>query len=504
MEIRAIDGQIEQVQTEAAVVTIFEDKTALPESQAVLDRAERALGGLIQSLIQAGEIKGKANETTLIHTQGRLAPQRLLVVGLGKREEFSPFAIRRAAGTAARFLRRRGCKRISSVLHGAGMSLSALESARAIVEASLVGIYNPDILKTGEREPRDIEQLILVDPQWDVVSSLQPALLAGEITAESVNLARDLGNEPANIMTPTVFAQRAAQISSEAGLQMHTLEEEDMRRLGMGGMLAVAAGSDQPAKLITLQYKPTQGAGLLALIGKGITFDSGGLSLKPRDGMEKMKNDMAGAAAVLGTMWAIARLSLPLNVIGIMPLTENLLGGRAYRPGDVLHTMAGKTIEVISTDAEGRLILADALAYAVRQDATHIVDIATLTGSCAVALGRLASGLFSTDEDFAEALIEAGERAGERLWRLPLYPEYKESLESKVADMKNFGGRYGDASNAAMLLRQFVGDKPWAHIDIAATDWNEKTRPYLAEGPTGVGVGTMLRLVERMSHPEGG
>jgi len=501
VETRVLAGEIEQLQAEAAVTTIFEEKTAPPESQAVLDRIDIALGGLIKSLIQTGEIKGCANETTLVHTQGRLAPARLLVVGLGKREEFSPICVRRAAGTAARFLRKRGCRRISTLLHGTGLGIAPAESARLLVEGSLMGLYTPDLHKTGEREPRNLEQLLLVNPPPEAASSLEPALRAGEITAEAVSLARDLGNEPANILTPAAFAQRAAEIARNVGLQIQVLEEEDMRRQGMGGLLAVAAGSEQPAKLVSLQHKPTQNAGLLALVGKGITFDSGGISLKPRDNMEQMKNDMAGAAAVLGAMWAIARLQLPLSVLGLMPLTENLPSGKAYRPGDVLHTMGGKTIEVISTDAEGRLILADALAYAVQQGATHIVDIATLTGACAVAFGGLASGLFSTDEDFAEALAEAGELAGERLWRLPLYPEYREALESKVADMRNFGTRYGDASNAAILLRQFVADKPWAHLDIAGTEWNEKPRPYLAEGPTGVGVGTMIRLAERMSRP---
>ena len=500
MEIRTQAGALEQVQSEAAVVTIFEDKTAPPESQAVLDRADGALGGLIQNLLKSEEIKGKANETTLIHTLGKLAPARLLVVGLGKRELFSLTAIRNAAGTAARYLRRRGCKRISSVLHGVGMGTPAKESARAIVEGSLLGLYSPDLHKSGDREPRDLDELALIDSDGEIVATLGPALEAGRITAESVNLARDLGNEPANIMTPTAFAHRAAEIAQEVGLELSVLEEADMRRLGMGGLLGVTAGSEQPAKLVFLRYTPVQSPSLLALVGKGITFDSGGLSLKPRDGMEQMKNDMAGAAATLATMWAIARQGLPLNVFAVMPLTENLLGGKSYRPGDVLRTMTGKTIEVISTDAEGRLILADALAYAVQQGATHIVDIATLTGSCAVALGRLASGLFCNDEEFADALIAAGEQAGERLWRLPLFPEYREQIDSKVADMRNIDGRYGDASHAAILLKEFVADKPWAHLDIAGVDWNEKAKPYLAEGPSGVGVGTMVRLAERMSR----
>ncbi|NIM05483.1 MAG: leucyl aminopeptidase, partial [Armatimonadetes bacterium] len=425
-----------------------------------------------------------------------------LVVGLGKREEFSPLRVRRAAGTAARFLRRRGCRKVSSLLHGAGLDIPAAESARMVVEGTLVGLYSPDLHKTGERQPRDLEQLLLVGTQPEVGASLEPVLTAGQMTAEAVNLARDLGNEPANIMTPAAFAQKAKELAESAGLQIQVLEEADMQRLDMGGLLAVASGSEQPAKLVTLLHKPVEDTSLLTLVGKGITFDSGGISLKPREGMEKMKNDMAGAAAVLAAMWAIARMELPLNVLAVIPLTENLLSGKAFRPGDVLRTMAGKTIEIITTDAEGRLVLADALAYAVQQGATHVVDVATLTGSCAVALGGLASGLFSTDEDLADALVEAGELAGERLWRLPTYPEYKETMESKVADMKNVGGRYGDASNAAVLLREFVGDKPWAHIDIAATDWNEKTKSYLAEGPTGVGVGTMLRLAERMSRPE--
>ncbi len=524
MEIRAQTGQIEEIPAEAVVLAIFEDKTAPAESAAGLSRLNEALGGAIQSLLDSEEIKGKAHETTLIHTLGRAAPARVLLVGLGKKETLSLRTVRQAAGVAARFLRKKGCRRIAMPLIGSasfgsaqdkslttggtGQDISAADSARAIVEGALTALYSPDLHKTGEREPHDLEELLLIHAE---AAALEPAINAGRITAEALSIARDLGNEPANILNPTTFAQRAQQLAEEVGLEMHVLEEEDMRRLGMGALLAVSAGSEQPAKLVVLRHKcaggasgrPIENATLLTLVGKGITFDSGGIDLKPREGMEKMKNDMAGAAAVLGAMWAISRLGIKVNVLGLLPLTENLPGGRAYRPGDVLRTMAGKTVEVLSTDAEGRLILADALAYAVQQGATHILDIATLTGSCAVALGGQASGLFSPDDDLADVLVEIGEQSGERLWRLPLYPEYKEELDSKLADMKNIGSRYGDACNAATFLRQFTADKPWAHLDIAATDWNEKGRPYLAEGPTGVGVGLMVRLAERMAQGEG-
>lgn len=501
MEIRALAGGLDQIHSKAAVIALFDDKTPPAEGQEIFSQLDGALGGLLKSLIDSGEIKGKTNEVTLVHTQGKIAPLRLLVVGLGKREDFSLRVVRNAAGTAARYLRKRGCLRITSLLHGCGQGISPVESARAIVEGALLGLYYGDLHKTSEREPQDLEELTLVHPSAEITGQLGAAIEAGRVTAEAVNLARDLGNEPPNIINPPAFAQRAADLAASINLPITILEEEDMRRLNMGGLLAVAAGSTSPGRLLALRYTPVEDSRLLAFVGKGITFDSGGLSLKGQDQMDMMQNDMAGAAAVLGAIWAIARLKLPVNVLGVMPLAENLPDGKAFRPSDVLTTMAGKTIEVISTDAEGRLILADALAYAVQENASHIVDVATLTGSCEVALGGQASGLFSNDDNFADTLAEIGESAGERFWRLPLYPEYRESLESKVADMKNLGTRYGDASNAASLLQEFVGEKPWVHLDIAGTEWNKKPKPYLAEGPTGVATATLIRLAEKMSRP---
>jgi leucyl aminopeptidase len=501
VEIRALAGGLDQIHSKAAVIALFDDKTPPAEGQEIFSQLDGALGGLLKSLIDSGEIKGKTNEVTLVHTQGKIAPLRLLVVGLGKREDFSLRVVRNAAGTAARYLRKRGCLRITSLLHGCGQGISPVESARAIVEGALLGLYYGDLHKTSEREPQDLEELTLVHPSAEITGQLGAAIEAGRVTAEAVNLARDLGNEPPNIINPPAFAQRAADLAASINLPITILEEEDMRRLNMGGLLAVAAGSTSPGRLLALRYTPVEDSRLLAFVGKGITFDSGGLSLKGQDQMDMMQNDMAGAAAVLGAIWAIARLKLPVNVLGVMPLAENLPDGKAFRPSDVLTTMAGKTIEVISTDAEGRLILADALAYAVQENASHIVDVATLTGSCEVALGGQASGLFSNDDNFADTLAEIGESAGERFWRLPLYPEYRESLESKVADMKNLGTRYGDASNAASLLQEFVGEKPWVHLDIAGTEWNKKPKPYLAEGPTGVATATLIRLAEKMSRP---
>jgi leucyl aminopeptidase len=501
VEIRALAGGLEEIHSKAAIIALFDDKTPPAEGQETFSRLNEALGGLLTSLIDSGEIKGKANELTLVHTQGKVAPARVLIVGLGKRADFSLRVVRNAAGAAARYLRKRGCLRITSLLHGSGQGITPGESARAIVEGTLLGLYYGDLHKTADREPRELEELTLVPASVDSALHLTSALEEGRITAEAVNLARDLGNEPPNIINPPTFAQRASDLAASIDLPITVMTEEEMGRLKMGGLLAVASGSCSPGRLLALRYHPVADARLLALVGKGITFDSGGLSLKSRDNMEMMKNDMAGAAAVLAAMWAIVRLKLPINILGVIPLAENLPDGKAYRPGDVLTTMAGKTIEVISTDAEGRLILADALAYAVQEKATHIVDIATLTGSCAVALGGQASGLFSNDDNFADLIAEIGESAGERMWRLPLYPEYKENLESKVADMKNLGGRYGDASNAASLLQEFVADKPWAHLDIAATDWNEKPKSYLADGPTGVATATLIRLAEKMSQP---
>lgn len=497
MEIRAHNEAIEGIQCDVAVLSLFEDGIIPAESIPVIERLNAALDNAIAALIQSGEIKGKANETTLIHTFGRLPAKRIVVIGLGKREDLSLSTVRQAAGTAARFAYGKGCRTLASLLHGSGEGLDAADVARSMVEGTLVGLYTSDLYKT-DREIQELKEFILVDGVDVSNDSLERAFHVGRICAEATNMARDLCSEPANILTPTKFAERARSLFADTGATMRVLEETDMRECGMGALLAVASGSQEPAKLIQIVSQPVKDARLITFVGKGITFDSGGISIKPSGGMEKMKYDMSGAAAVLAATWAVVKLELPLNIMAIIPLSENLPGGRAYRPGDVLKTLSGKTVEVITTDAEGRLILSDALAYAVKEGATHVIDFATLTGSCVAALADQASGLFSNDEDLAEALVEVGEQSSERLWRLPLFPGFREKVDGKISDLKNSGG-IGDVCNAAAFLREFVSDKPWAHIDIAGTAWLEGGKAYIDEGPTGVGTGIIIRLAERLS-----
>ncbi len=327
-------------------------------------------------------------------------------------------------------------------------------------------------------------------------AALEQAVERGRILGDSCNLARALSNEPSNVLTPRVFADRAAQIARDAGLQVEVLDEKAIERLGMGLLLGVARGSVEPPRVIVMKHEPPQAprSPVLGLVGKGITFDTGGISIKPADGMERMKDDMAGGAAVVCAMRAIALLGAPIRVVGVVPMTENMPGGRALKPGDVLTGASGTTVEVINTDAEGRLILGDGLWYAREMGATHLVDVATLTGACMVALGKVASGLFGQPDEWVTAVRSTSQRAGDRCWPLPLYDEYAEQLRSEIADIVNSGGRPAGACTAAMFLREFAGGLPWAHLDIAGTAWSDEAKPYQPKGATGVAVRTLAEL----------
>jgi leucyl aminopeptidase len=497
MEFEVVAGSIVEFPADAIVVNLFEGVT---EPAGATAAADRALGGLIGEVIGAGEIKGKANETTLIHTQGKLPARRVLVVGLGKREEFDLLRARQASGAAASALAGKGCKQAATILHGAGAGgFAPVEAAQALAEGALLALHPADEFKS-KREPAGLERLTVVEMRSEQVEPIREGLRRGEIAAGATNYARGLTNLPANRLTPTRLAEAAQEVASAHGLECEVIDRSQFAALGLGALEAVSRGSDEPAKLVILHHGKELPGPVIGLVGKGITFDSGGLDLKSADQMDRMKGDMAGAAAVLGAVRAIAQLGLRANVIAVIPATENLPGGRAFKPGDVLTSFSGKTIEVVSTDAEGRLILADALAYARKLGCTHLIDLATLTGACVIALGGVATGLVSNDDDFARAALEVSERAGERLWRMPLFPEYREQIESKLADLKNTGGRPAGMITAAAFLAEFVGDCPWVHLDIAGTAWNEKGRPYLAEGATGAGVRTAIALLERMSH----
>ena len=482
---------------DALVVPVMEGEGGLlPPVTAQIDQL---LEGLIGRLVGAGEIRGKPSEVTVLHTAGRLPAARVAVVGLGKGDELELIGLRRAMGAAARFLRDRGCSRIGATLHSVNPASAKSEDAvRAVIEGACVGLYTGGECRTQRDLPEEIEQLSLVglaDDRDKLVTAARVAEVAGRAT----NYARRLVNLPGNEVTPVRLAEEAAQLASQSGLEVELLEPAQIEALGMGAFMAVAAGSEQPPRLIVLRHQGAEGGPTLALIGKGITFDSGGISIKPSDRMHLMKEDMAGAAAVLAAIGAAARLELRLNLLGIIPAAENLPSGKAYKPGDVVKALSGKTIEIITTDAEGRLLLADALSYARQLGATHLVDVATLTGACVVALGHVAAGVMGNDSALVEAVLDAGERAGERMWRLPLFPEYRSQLDSKVADLMNVGGRPAGTITAGWFLREFVGGASWAHIDIAGTAWNEKDQPHQVEGATGAGTRTLIALAEQMA-----
>jgi len=369
---------------------------------------------------------------------------------------------------------------------------------RAVIEGAYVGLYAGGECKTRRELPEEIEELSLVGLA-DAQGNLARAAGVAEVAGRATNYARRLVNLPGNEVTPTRLADEAVQLASEGALEVDILEPPQIEELGMGAFMAVAAGSEQPARLIVLRHRGAEAGPTLALVGKGITFDSGGISIKPSDRMHLMKEDMAGAAAVLAAVGAAAKLGLKLNILGLIPAAENLPSGRAYKPGDVVKAVNGKTIEIISTDAEGRLLLADAISYARHLGATHVVDVATLTGACVVALGHVAAGVMGNDSALVEAILDAGERAGERMWRLPLFPEYRAQLDSKVADLMNVGGRPAGTITAGWFLREFAEETCWAHVDIAGTAWNEKDQPHQVEGATGAGTRTLIALAEKMA-----
>ncbi|MFC1927055.1 leucyl aminopeptidase [Chloroflexota bacterium] len=491
MDTRVIAGDIAQIEADAIVVNLFEGVEQPGGATAAVDKV---LDGAIRSLIIRGEIKGKFEEVSVVHTFGKLPARIVAIVGLGKRDDFDVDKIRRVTGQFCRTLRKLNCHKIATILHGAGTGNIGIQaSAQAIAEGAILGLYGFSRYKRPEYE--DINEVLIVAREQEKVPILEPVVAKGRSIAEATNLARDMGNEPANYMTPSRMGETAKELANKYGLEFKVFDREDMKAMGMGALLGVAGGSSQPPKLIILTYKGDERSEeALGFLGKGITFDSGGISIKPSEGMGDMKNDMAGAAAVIAALAAIAQLKPKINVTAIVPATENLPSGTALKPGDILKAMNGKTIEVISTDAEGRLILADALSYAVRQGLSPLIDLATLTGACRVALGMSYGGLFGNDQDWIDKVLKAAERTGERMWHMPMPEEYKEQIKSEIADVKNTGNRYGGAISAALFLAEFVDKIPWVHIDIAGPRLSHKESGYMVKGATGVGVRTLVEL----------
>jgi leucyl aminopeptidase len=448
----------------------------------------------IQEIRESGEFEAKAGQSSVLPKAPGIQAARLAVAGGGKRDKFTPAELRKLAATVVRGLRSKAAREFAFALDA---SLATPEFVAAVAEGSLTGDYEPDQLKTDQKKAdARVSAVTILVPQSG--KELAHACERGRILGEAQNFTRDLVNEPANLLTPTALANYARAAAGEYGLGCEVLDREQMKQIGMGSLLGVAQGSDEPPVLIVLRYQPAkpESKDHLALVGKGVTFDTGGVSIKPSDGMEKMKYDMAGGAAVIGAMRAIAQLKPGVAVTGFIPAVENHVSGRAQRPGDIVKSLNGKTVEVLNTDAEGRLILIDAITYAIRQGCTHLVDAATLTGAIVVALGHYYVGGFSNNDDFFGKLQSAAKAEGERIWQLPLDDDYKEYLKSAFADLPNIGGRAGGSITAAYFLKEFTEDKPWVHLDIAGTAWLDDGKPFMAKGPTGVGVRTFVRLAE--------
>lgn len=494
MEVNVAIGDIVSFEAGAIIVEAYEG-AGTPEGDAA--RVDAAMGGAISQSMAQGEVKGKPGEVTILHSLGKLPATRVAVVGLGKKSDLNPEKVRSAVAAACRTLQKKNVSTAAAAPLGAGAAgIDEAVAARAIAEGGLLGMYSFRKHFTGPQEDGELKQLTLLSADSTSSSRLDAGVRLGTVLAAATNLARDMVNEPSNYMTPLAMADIAREVARAHGLDLTVLDEDQAREMGMGAFLGVAQGSRQPPKFIALRYDGRGDSGNdIALVGKGITFDSGGISLKPSEGMGEMKGDMAGGASVIGALGAIAELKPKLNVLGIVAATENLPGGAALKPGDVLKSMSGKTIEIISTDAEGRLTLADAISYARKQEAKVIVDVATLTGAMIVALGDICTGAFGNDQDIVNKVIAAGEQAGERIWQMPMFEEYKEQNKSDVADIKNTGGRPAGAITAAQFLAAFAGDTPWVHLDIAGTSMTEKERGYMVKGATGTPVRTLVNLV---------
>jgi leucyl aminopeptidase len=486
MDIKLLQGTIDELDSDTLVVFSFEKQASQDFGFADATRA------WVEDVYSSGEFSGKPFETVMWHRPAGLKAKRLVLAGVGPLDKFSAGELRKAAGAVTRTLKAKSLRNLHLALDSKRFQPGMVQ---AVIEGVLLGDYEPDQLKTDPRKSEQrIESVTICVPAGAPDAGAE--IERGRTIAEAQNFARDLKNEPANRLNPQILAERAQRMAAEAGLECEVLDEGRMRELGMGALLGVAMGSDIPPALIVLRYVPENPAGddHLGLIGKGVTFDSGGISIKPADGMEKMKYDMGGGAAVLGAMRAIAQLKPRVRITALVPTVENMINGRAQRPGDIVTTMAGKTVEVLNTDAEGRLILIDAIAYALKLGCTHLVDAATLTGAIVVALGHIHVGAFTNNDDMLARVMAASRDAGERMWHMPLDDDYKEYLKSPFADLPNIGGRWGGAVTAAKFLEEFVDKKPWVHLDIAGTAWLDDGKPWMAKGPSGVPLRTFVQL----------
>jgi len=497
----------------AVVLDIGEKEQNTGELQSGSDAVRAAVADYLAS----GEMKGKIFETLMLYRPAGLKAKRLLLVGGGKAKNFSSYELRKLAGTAVRFLKAKnirqfhflapemelGAATVGDPHNPVPARFAAEDAVKATVEGAFVGNFDPNVYQSNRKDER-IDELTVVGPAAWQRESVSAALEEGRIIGEAQNFTRVLVNEPGNRMTPTMLGEAALKMSAEVNspyLTCDVMDGEQIRELKMGAFWSVSQGSDEPPALIVLKYSPPGApeSPVLGLVGKGITFDTGGISIKPSDGMEKMKYDMAGGAAMIGAMRAIAQLQPKVKVIAIVCASENMPSGKAQKPGDVQIAMSGKSIEIINTDAEGRLVLADGLHYARQLGCTHLIDAATLTGACVVALGMVNAGIFANNEELFERFDSALKRAGEKMWRLPLDEEYREMIRSSIADIVNSGGRWGGAVTAAMFLKEFVEETPWIHLDIAGVAWMEQDKPWIAKGPSGIAVRSLVEFVKGWS-----
>jgi leucyl aminopeptidase len=489
MNITSVGKRLTEVEADVFIIPVFDGDAANPGGLAVLNEASN---GLIASLFESGEAASKLHQAVLLHTPSMPA-KRLLLYGAGNTDAADSLGLQRLAGAMVRSLTSRAIGTVAFLLPAPMQTEAAV---KAIIEGVILGLLEGNIYHSSKAPARQIDSLTFISESSDQ-SDFEEAIKAARVMAEAANFARLLGFEPGNVVTPTTLAARAQEMAEREGLQCEVFGEDEMKRMGMGALLAVSRGSEEPARFIVMKHEPESAddSQLIALVGKGITFDSGGISIKPANAMEEMKYDMGGGAAVIGAMQIIAQLKPDIRVIGVVAASENLPSGRAYKPGDVVRSLSGKTIEVINTDAEGRVVLSDALTYVVNQGATQIIDAATLTGACVVALGDVRAAVMGTDETLIGDLIQAGEECGERLWNLPLDNDYGSMIKSDIADIKNSGGRVAGSITAAMFLKAFAGNLPWAHLDIAGTAWFEDEKPHLAKGATGFGARLMAQYV---------
>jgi len=493
MKFQVASGNPLRARADALAIGVFSDGKDTGAA-ATVDRSQR---GLLKDMRKRGELKGSADEVHVVAASTGISAKRVILVGLGKRADFNVSSFARFAGLAVRAASRRAFGSVALALPD-GVEFDAESAGELIAEGAIMATFDPAPYRS-KRDGRAtaVKALTIAGADPKQAAAIKRGISRGSVLGDAANVARELVNIPSNDMRPTNLADRAKELGKAYGFKVTVLERADMKRMGMGSFLSVAIGSDEPPKMIAMEYRGDKTSKrMLGLVGKGITFDSGGISLKPSLNMEDMKGDMAGGATVIAAMSAIARLKPKANVIGVVAATENMPSGHATKPGDIVRAMNGKSIEVINTDAEGRLVLADGLCWAQKLGATHLVDIATLTGAVVVALGNSTTGVMANDREFADLFHDAALPYGERYWELPLFPEYAELIKSDIADMKNSGGREAGTIYGAMFIKEFVDSVPWIHLDIAGTSWTDKDSAHVVKGPTAVAMRPLVRLAE--------